>query len=154
MKWFIGISVAIMCFCFGVYYGQTSIDPQIEVKYIPYPVEHVKTIHTTTTTAQRIEVPVPIHNKPGYYEFESKREFKDYLQWYRNERMVNHGPKQCEDYADDFVKQAFADDYFVKSAYFWVDKYTRHEAVAVPIGNKVYMADIAAGCMEFYAYED
>lgn len=123
------------------------ITDTIEKKvFVPYPEIIVK-------ETERI-VEVPIHNEPGLHEFTSKRELQAYVSWYRNNKMIQYGVDQCEDYAYDFMQQAIADGYLVSTEAVEKSKEVWHLANTAPIGNEVWLVDIAPGNIELYALKD
>lgn len=124
--------------------------------YVPYPEVESKEVERVITeykTREKI-VRVPIHNEPGLYEFKNKGELADYIRWYRNEKMVQHGVDQCEDYAYDFMGQAIADGYLVSTEIIEKPSKIWHIANTVPIGNDVYLVNISSGSIKLYALKD
>jgi len=107
---------------------------------------------------ERVEVEVPRHNEPTLQEFESLKELRDYVRWWRNEKMVQYGKDQCEDYAYDFFQQGIADGYVISTELVFKGDpmfgEVCHMANLVPVGNRVYLVDISSGNIELYALKD
>ena len=165
MKQGIGIVLGVMVlFYAGIMVGiglniEAERSKPLPVRIIEVPAYIKVEKLVSSLRVERVEVikKVAIHNEPGLYEFESLRELKDYVWWYRNERMVQHGVGQCEDYAYDFFVQAVADGYIVSTELYEkkvLDAGVLHMTNTAPIGNKVYLIEISAGSVELLALKD
>lgn len=126
------------------------------VIYVPYPVEIVREVERVVTEYKTLEtiVEVPAHNEPSLREFGDESELKDYVKWYRTEKMVQYGVGQCEDYAYDFMRQAIADNYLVSTEIIENSSEVWHMANTVPIGNSVYLVGISSGSIKLYTLKD
>jgi len=156
MHWSMRISLTIalmwLAFLGGISYGRQTTKPEIQIQYVPEYIE--KYIETTVTVTQYIDRPVPIHNEPGLFEFRDFEEFEYYLAWFRTEKMIQYGKDQCEDYAYQFMLQAIADGYLVSTELIDISKTEQHMANTVPIGNNVYLVDLAMGSIKLYGLKD
>ena len=147
------LGVAWLAFLGGMSYSEKTIKPDLQVQYVPEYIETVRYVKETTVIAQYIDRPVPIHNEPGLFEFKDFEELEYYLAWFRTERMINYGKGQCEDYAYQFMRQAIADGYLVSTELIEI-KTGWKMANTVPIGNEVYLVEIAMGSIKRYGLKD
>lgn len=141
----------------GIAVGFTVKSSQPDIVYVEVPVkEHIER-QTFRVEAQYIEKPVSIHNEPELHEFNTVKELTEYITWYRNERMVQWGEDQCEDYAYDFMQQAVADGYLVSTEVYETkvpDLEILHMANTAPVKNGIYLIDISSGAVELLALKD
>lgn len=149
LRLLLALAIAYLIFVGGIYYNEETTEPEVRIEYVPEYIER----QTTVTIAQYIDRPVPVHNEPGLFEFKTLQELKDYVAWFRTERMIDYGKDQCEDYAYQFMRQAIADGYLVSTELIEI-KTGWHMANTVPIGNQVLKVEISTGEIKLYARKD
>ncbi len=145
--WLIGVATTQPEIVYETVYEEVEVTKFLTV------VEVVEKPVITRIYTERI-VEVFVHHEPGLREFDSRRDFINYLTWYRTEKMVNYGVDQCEDYAYDFFQQAIADGYVVSTEIVEQLYGDWHMANTVPIGNKVWLVEVSIGTVELYALKD
>ena len=88
--------------------------------------------------------------------FEDVEELEGYVQWYRNEKMVQYGAGRCIDYATDFMSQAIADGFLVSTEVVYQEyegnlfSDTLHMMNTTVIGGNVWAIDISTGAIKLF----
>jgi len=106
----------------------------------------------------RVEVKEII--KEVYVGVENLREFPDektlraYVCTYRTTRMKQWGLNNCEDYAYDFMVDCLKWGYICSTEILTNETLEWHMVNTLPIGDWIYLVDIACGEIEQYALKD
>lgn len=102
----------LLCFNLGWYLGQYRESRGTIEVLVEVPVEVPVYIETLRVERQ---VEYVYGNPSELKEFDNPNQLREYVSWYRNERMKQYGEGKGVDYATDFMRQALADGFLVST---------------------------------------
>ena len=134
-------------FCFGVHYGQKTLEPQVKIitKTETQVQTQTKIEYVDRVVEHYIEKPVEVkvvREVPRQLNyFASLEELQDWLKKDKTDTLIASYPNfDCDDYAYELQQRAFKDGYIISTELDW-KKGEYHMLNSVLIGKKIYFVE-------------